>query len=166
MTRLSLVLFLFGFELSVSSNAAEAIRSQYQSLEIKQFGIPGNVGITNDYLEKLMADLVAEIGNTHRFGMVFREGTMGDDVPMPRLQLVGSISKFQRGSQMKRYMLGPGFGKTTLKAHVQFVDVQTGKVVLERDVDGKVIMGMYGGDSMGATLGLAKEVAKTAKKYL
>jgi hypothetical protein len=33
----------------------------------------------------------------------------------------------------------------------------------EKDVDGKVIMGLFGGDSKGATDGLAKEVAKDAR---
>ena len=36
--------------------------------------------------------------------------------------------------------------------------------MFEDDVDGKVIMGIYGGNSVGAARGLAKEVAKKAKK--
>jgi hypothetical protein len=166
MKRLSLAFVVFSLGLSVGSRAGEIAKGRYQSLEVKRFGVPGDVGITNDYVDKLTADLVAEIGNTRTFNRVYREGTMGTDVPKPILLLIGSITKFQRGSQAKRYLLGPGFGKTVLKAHVQFVDAKTGEVVFERDVDGKVIMGLYGGDSMGATRGLAKEVAHTARKYL
>ena len=51
-------------------------------------------------------------------------------------------------------------------AHVQFIDVATGSVVFEKDVDGTVWIGLFGGDSSGATRGLAKEVAKIAKKQL
>ena len=57
-----------------------------------------------------------------------------------------------------------GAGKTKIKAHVKFVDVSTGETVFEDDVDGKVIMGMFGGSSPGATRGLAKEVAKVAAR--
>jgi len=37
-------------------------------------------------------------------------------------------------------------------------------VLLDRKVDGKVVMGVMGGKSEGATNGLAKEVAKVTKE--
>jgi maltose-binding protein MalE len=43
-------------------------------------------------------------------------------------------------------------------------DAATGNVLFEKDVEGKVIIGLMGGDSAGATRGLAKEVAKVTKK--
>jgi hypothetical protein len=61
-------------------------------------------------------------------------------------------------------MVGFGAGKTKIVAHVKFVDAATGNVQLEKNVDGKVWIGFMGGESIGATKGLAKDVAKLARK--
>ena len=56
-------------------------------------------------------------------------------------------------------MIGPGVGKTKIVAHIRLYDPSADKTFLEKYVDGKVIMGFIGGESIGATRGLAKEVA-------
>ena len=148
-----------------TASAGEPTNKRFRSLEVKAFEVPGDIGMPMSFQDGLTADLIAELGKAGMFELVFREGTMSNAVPEPVLQLVGRITRFDKGSQFKRWMIGPGFGKTIIKAHAQFIDRQTGTVVFEKNVDGKVIMGLYGGDSVGATRGVAKEVVKTAKNY-
>ena len=47
---------------------------------------------------------------------------------------------------------------------LEYRDRDTGEVVYTAKADGKVWIGFFGGNSMGATKGLAKEVAKVTKK--
>ena len=67
-----------------------------------------------------------------------------------------------------RYMIGPaslaGPGKTRVVVALEYRDRDTGEVLHTARVDGKVWIGFFGGNSMGATKGLAKEVAKVTKK--
>jgi hypothetical protein len=57
-----------------------------------------------------------------------------------------------------------GAGQTKVKAHIKFIDRDTGEVLFEDDVDGKVVGGgLFKSESIGATEGLAKEVAKVTK---
>ena len=83
--------------------------------------------------------------------------------PTSVLKLVGTISKFEKGNRTKRYLIGFGAGKTKVVAHIKFID-SAGTVIYEKDVDGSVVIGFFGGSSNNATRGLAKEIAKTAKK--
>jgi len=80
------------------------------------------------------------------------------------LQLAGTITEFDKGNRAARYFVGFGAGRSKIQARVRFTDGATGAVVFEDDVDGKVVMGTFGGDSKGATRGLAKEVAKVTKR--
>ncbi len=160
-TNKTVALSLLGLLLATAASA-QTKKDYYQSLEICRFEVPGDVGVSSEYVDALTVNLVSELGNAKTFTRVFREGTI-EDAPAPGLRLIGQITQMKTGSQMKRYLIGFGAGKTVLKAHVQFVDKESGQVVYEKDADGKVIMGMYGGQSIGAARGLAKEIAKAAK---
>jgi curli biogenesis system outer membrane secretion channel CsgG len=80
------------------------------------------------------------------------------------LKLNGTVTHYDKGSRAKRYLVGFGAGKTKIVAHITVADKETGEVLFEDDVDGKVVMGGMGGDSLGATRGLAKEVAGKIKE--
>ena len=85
--------------------------------------------------------------------------------------LSGKIEKFKKGNRAARYMV-PGLGATSIKAHVEFIDPATKTPLCQDDVHGKVIIGVFGGDSKGATNGMAKgsgqdgqeEAAVTSKR--
>ena len=152
------------FALSLTN--AIAASSSYRTLEIQQFEVPGDIGLPPDFSGNLMADLVAEISRSKAFSHVYRAGTNLEGAAPPALRLTGRITEFRRGNRAVRYMVGFGAGKTVLKADIQFVDVETGKVIMQRTVDGKVVMGLLGGEAMGATRGVAKEVAKLARQSI
>lgn len=150
--------------LLVASTEAFAAEVRYRKVAILPFEVPATVGLPSDYSDGLVADLIAELGRSKAFEHVGRADGQSCVAESGTLRLTGRITEFRRGNRAVRYMVGFGAGKTVLKAEVEFTDAETGRVVLRRSVDGKVIMGLLGGESMGATRGLAKEVAKVARK--
>jgi hypothetical protein len=137
---------------------------RYASVQVIPFDTKEGVAFPPDFSVRLTEELVKELLGSERFTEVLREGEPPSEETTPRVKLAGTVTEFKKGSQMKRYMIGFGAGKTKIKATVRFTDAASGDVVYEKDVDGKVIMGFAGGDSMGAAHGLAKEVAKVAKE--
>jgi hypothetical protein len=144
--------------------AAPSLKGKYEAVEVTTFKVKPGVGFPADYLSKMNADLVHELGEKKKFKAVYAADNPPQPEPASRLRLEGEVIQFKPGSQAKRYFIGFGAGKTKIVAHVKFIDVETGQVVFEDDVDGKVVMGLLGGSSPGATRGLAKEVAKVAAK--
>jgi hypothetical protein len=151
---------------SAASDKKEAKAQQYRTVEVIPFDSKEGVLFPPDFHVRLTEELVSELLGSKRFAQVLREGETPNGDAGPMLKLAGTVTEFKKGSQMKRYMIGFGAGKTKIKASIKFTDAATGEVVFEDDVDGKVIMGFAGGDSMGAAHGLAKEVAKVAKEKL
>jgi hypothetical protein len=137
---------------------------RYASVQVAPFDTKEGVAFPPDFSVRLTEELLKELAGSERFTEVLREGESPSEEAAPRVKLAGTVTEFKKGSQMKRYMIGFGAGKTKIKATVRFTDAASGDVVFEKDVDGKVIMGFAGGDSMGAAHGLAKEVAKVAKE--
>jgi TolB-like protein len=139
--------------------------AKYEFIEVNRFEVQSGLDIPDVFLNSLEEDLIQQLRRTKRFREVLRSGIAATDTNAPVVRLVGTLQEFQPGSRMARYMV-PGLGKTRLQAHMKLLDRSSGEVLLERDVDGKVFMGLFGGDSLGATRGLAKEVAKATKNRL
>jgi hypothetical protein len=145
------------------SAAAAGPRSQYDAVAIAPFTVAAGLDVPPDYLVSLMQDIVAEVQKTKKF----RQVHLGEDAPGSEsalLRISGSITQFDKGNRAARYFVGFGAGRSKIQAHVTFTDAQTQELLLEDDVDGKVVMGTFGGDGRGATRGLAKELAKLAKR--
>jgi len=139
-------------------------KGKYNVVEITRFDVKEGINFPADYQVTLMEELNTQLRDTKRFKEVLREGETSPEPGAPALKLVGTVTKYDAGSRAARYLIGFGAGKTKIVAHVKFTDRATGQVLFESDVDGKVIIGFIGGDSLGATRGLAKEVAKKAKQ--
>jgi hypothetical protein len=139
--------------------------NKYGVVVVEPFTIAEGVAFTPDWLATLQEEVVQQMQKSGGFKETLRAGEKASNASEPILQLSGVVTEYQAGSRTKRYVLGPMFGKTKIVAHVKFME-PTGKVVLEKDVDGKVIIGFIGGDSIGATRGLAKEIVELAKNKL
>ena len=139
-------------------------KNKYQNIEVVRFDIKEGVNFPVDYLHTMTEELVSQLQQTGKFGQVLREGETPEKADVPTIRLVGTVTEFQPGSVAKRVLVGFGSGKTKVVAHVKFLDKATGEVLFEDDVDGKVWRGAVGGESIGATRGLAKEVAKVGKQ--
>lgn len=163
-TKRAFMAMLAGLSIAPGAMADDEFKNHYHNIEVRRFDLSSGVELPDDFRVTLMEDLVAQLNDTKAFRQVLREGEKAAEPRSPTLRLVGRVTRFSKGSRAKRYLIGPGFGKTILKAEIRFLDAATGEVRFEKTVDGKVIIGFIGGDSMGATRGLAKEVARVAKK--
>jgi hypothetical protein len=152
--------------LAQDAKTSTDIKNKYQNIEIVSFEIKEGVKFPPEARDVVMAQISEELTQIKRFRKVSKVGEPITEAEGPTVRLVGSVIEYSPGSRAKRYLIGFGAGATKVKAHIQLVDIATGNVVFERDVDGKVWIGMFGGDSSGATRGLAKEVAKVTKKQL
>lgn len=147
------------------SNAPRSIeKNKYQQIEVAKFEVKEGTEFPESYLTTLMGELVAQLQETKNFKHAFREGESQSGADTPAIRLTGVVTEFKAGSRAKRYVIGFGAGKTKVVADVKFIDKATGEVLYQGSVDGKVIIGLFGGESAGATRGLAKEVAKVAKQ--
>lgn len=160
------VILLGGVPIFAQNMKAGDIKNKYQNIEVTRFEIKEGIKFPAESLDVIMTQIVEELENLKRFKQVSSIGETIASAPGPTIRLSGTITKYKAGSRAKRYFIGFGAGMTKVVAHIKFVDTATGTVLFEKDVDGKVWIGLFGGASSGATRGLAKEVAKVTKKQL
>lgn len=143
-----------------SGNTTE---KKYQYVQVNRFDVQPGVDFPPDYQLTIVEDLNKEIEKIKGVKQVLRDG---EPLPeeQPVLLITGTITKYKKGNQAERYLVSFGAGATVIDAHIKCYDVATKEVLLEQDVDGKVVMGVMGGKSEGANNGLAKEIAKDVKK--
>ena len=145
------------------NKSSKTSEKKFQYVQVNRFDVQQGVDLPPDYQLTIDEDLVKELGKIKGMKQVLREG---EPLPQaePVLLVTGTITKYKKGSQATRYLVGFGAGSTVIDAHIKCYDATTKELLLERDVDGKVIMGLMGGKSEGANNGLAKEIAKDIKK--
>lgn len=101
---------------------------------------------------------LGEVKKTGIFGEVYRDGDRRAADVADRVVLHTDVRGFTQGSARERQVITVA-GKTSIKVHMQLVD-PAGKVVLEKDIEGKV---RFLGENMRATFDLAKGIAHTLK---
>lgn len=149
--------------------AAKPYEDKASTIEVVRFSIQPGVEFPPDYLVSLMEELVDQLKKTDKFLEVLREGekpTVPAAEDSRRLKLMGIVTAFQPGSRAKRNLIGFGAGKTRIAAHVLWFDAGSGELLWQADVEGRVVAGLTGGESIGATRDLAKKIAKETKKKL
>lgn len=171
------ILLVFGIVLlmmhpSVAQDVKNASsQTAIKSIEVSKFEIKEGVKFPETDRDTMMTEIVDELTKLKKFSEVKVPATAAAATTETPAQtatswilLTGTVTKYQPGSRTKRYLVGFGAGKTKVVASIKLIEKDTGKVLLEKDVDGKVIIGLFGGNSNGATRGLAIEVAKVTKK--
>lgn len=138
------------------------VKGKYYAIEVERFDAVSGVSLPTNYEIELAGDLAQQLEKKGFQRILRAEENPGES--SPSLRLTGTVTKFQKGSRALRYLSGFA-GKTKIVAHIKVEDRQSGEVLYETDADGKVVIGLFGGDSMGATNGLAKEIAKKVRKY-
>lgn len=149
-----------------TANAKDSITNKYQNIEVVRFEIKEGTNFPAESRDVIMTQIVEELKQLKKFKQVSNVGETISAEAGPTVRLSGTITKYKPGSRAKRYLIGFGAGATKVVAHITFTDTTTGNVLFEKDVDGNVWIGLFGGESSGATRGLAKEVAKVTKKQL
>ena len=144
----------------------ENLKDKYQNIEIVSFDIKEDAKLPAESRDVIMSQVVEELKQLKKFKQVSNTGETISQDAGPTVRLSGVITKYKPGSRAKRYLIGFGAGSTKVVAHITLTDATNGTTLFEKDVDGTVWIGVFGGDSSGATRGLAKEVAKVTKKAL
>lgn len=163
----SIAVIASAFVLTSSSTAqkksSNTVDKKYQYVQVNRFDVQPGVDFPPDYQLTVVEDLNKELGKIKGVKQILREG---EALPQqqPVLVVTGTVTKYKRGNQAARYLVGFGAGATVIDAHIKCYDATTKEMLLEQDVDGKVAMGVMGGKSEGANNGLAKEIAKDIKK--
>lgn len=148
---------------TAEKTSGNTIDKKYQYVQVNRFDVQPGINFPPDYQLTIVEDLNKELGKIKGVKQVLREG---EALPQEQrvLLVTGTITKYKKGNQAERYLVGFGAGSTVIGAHIKCFDASTKEVVLEKDVDGKVIIGLMGGKSEGANNGLSKEIAKDIKK--
>jgi hypothetical protein len=166
MKRVYVLLAVVSLLVAAAGAQGQVEKGKYRFIEVVRFDNAAGVEFPADRQVTLVEDLVKQLEGTKKFEPVLRSGEKPSNTSAAVVRLTGTITQYKPGSRAARYLIGPGVGTTKVVAQIKLVDASTGAVVLERKVDGKVMMGIMGGNSAGATNGLAKEVAKALKGQL
>ena len=163
-----LVLILLGCwpTFGQTTKKTEDLKDKYQNIEVVRFDIKEDTKFPVESRDVIMSQVVEELKQLKKFKQVSNTGETISQDAGPTVRLSGVITKYKAGSRAKRYLIGFGAGSTKVVAHITLTDATSGTTLFEKDVDGTVWIGVFGGDSSGATRGLAKEVAKVTKKVL
>jgi Domain of unknown function (DUF4410) len=148
---------------TAQKDSSKTSEKKYHYVQVNRFDVQQGVDFPPDYQLTIDEDLNRVLGKIKGMKQVLREGEPLPEAE-PVLLITGTITKYKKGNQATRYLVGFGAGETVIGAHIKCFDAATKELLLERDVDGKVIMGLMGGKSEGANNGLAKEIAKDVKE--
>jgi hypothetical protein len=140
------------------------LKNRYENIEVKPFDVRQGVDFPDAYMRTMMADVVKDLRGVKKFRRVLAGGETQEGDGAPTLQLVGTVTRFQRGNRGKRFISLGLAGNTIVVAHVKFIDKTSGQILIEADVDGLIYTGFLGGSPKGAPSGVGKDVAKIAKK--
>jgi len=154
------------FAFSVSAQQSAAAKKNYENIEVEKFTVEQGVKFPEATLDVMTAEIVAELKKLNKFKQVSMKtaGNTQANTTENTIALSGAVTKYKPGSRAARYLVGFGAGMTKVKARIKFVDAASGSVLFDKEIDGKVIIGFFGGNSNDATRGFAREVAKIAKK--
>lgn len=100
-----------------------------------------------------------QVKKTGIFEEIYRDGDRRAGNASGLVTLRADVLGFKKGSAMARQVTTVA-GKTSIKIHMQIVQPD-GKVLLEKDVEGKV---RFFGENMRATLNLGKSIARVLKE--
>ena len=119
---------------------------------------PGAISLPAEFQVALYENLVQELQKKGSFSQVYRDGDRNAADASGLVILYTTVTGFKQGSELKRDVTTVG-GATSITLHCKFTD-KNGKVMLERDITGKVRLI---GDNLKATDDFAKKAATVAQ---
>jgi hypothetical protein len=129
------------------------------AIQLERIVSPEGLLIPEDTRVSMYENVILQLIQTKKFQHVYRSGdrTAADAPDLVVLHLIPEA--FKPGSQKEREVITVA-GATSIKVKVQFTS-REGKVLLEKDVEGKV---RFYGENLRATYDLAKKVAGVVKQ--
>ena len=124
------------------------------AIQVERTGPTEDLVIPEDTRVATYENLILQVNKTKKFEHVYRSGDR-TAATVPDLVILRLIPEaFKAGSQKQREVTTIS-GATSIKVKIQFSS-RDGKVLLEKDVEGKV---RFYGENLRATYDLAKKVA-------
>ena len=136
-----------------------AAKSTSSAIEVEMIQ-PGEINLPAEFQVALYENLVQELQKEGGFSQVYRDGDRNATDASNLVILHTAVTGFKKGSELERNVTTVG-GATSITVHCRFTDKE-GKVLLERDIDGKV---RFFGDNLKATSDFAKKAAKVANEH-
>ena len=148
-------------------STAPLLCAQQQSARLKATAIEvemiqaGEISLPAEFQVALYENLVQELEKNGSFSQVLRDGDRNAAGASDLVVLHTAVTAFKKGSELERDVTTVG-GATSITIHCKFTDKE-GKVLLERDITGKVRLI---GDNLKATDDFAKKAATVAQEAL
>jgi hypothetical protein len=136
----------------------------FKAVTIEKFTVRQGVEFPDKDLDKLVEATVNNFRASKRFVAVNGPGQTQSTEAAPRVIVSGEVTKYVKGNQAARYLVGMGAGKTKIVVDVKLTNASTGEVLFNQTVDGDVTWGLFGGDSDSAKGGVADEIIREMKK--
>ena len=121
---------------------------------------PGEINLPAEFQVALYENLVQQLQKEGSFSQVYRDGDRNATGASDLVILHTAVTGFKKGSELERNVTTVG-GATSITVHCKFTDKE-GKVLLERDITGKV---RFFGDNLKATNDFAKKAAKVTSQH-
>jgi Domain of unknown function (DUF4410) len=141
------------------AQADPVAKSPSSAIEVEMIQ-PGEINLPAEFQVALYENLVQQLQKEGGFSQVYRDGDRNATDVSDLVILHTSVTGFKKGSELERNVTTVG-GATSITVHCKFTDKE-GKVLLERDIDGKV---RFFGDNLKATNDFAKKAAKVASEH-
>ena len=167
MIRIVLRVILAVLAVTLVGAGAETGKKKYEYVQVNRFDVQQGVDFPADALLRMVEEIARQFEQTKGLKQVMRQGeTIPEDKPV--LRVAGTVTGFKKGSRAARALVGFGAGATVVTAQLRLYDAATSELLLDRKVDGKVILGgLVASESAGATNGVAKEIVKVVRsKFL
>jgi hypothetical protein len=143
-----------------ASSAQDKIQPKLSASAIQIIPVHSDeVKIPAEFQMALYEHVIEKIQKTGKFQHVYRGGDKAAADTPDLITLHGNVTGFKQGSERARQVTTVA-GATKITIHCQFVD-KSGKVVLERDITGKV---RFLGGNLRATYDFAKKAAKVVQE--
>ena len=141
------------------AQAHPVAKSLSSAIEVEMIQ-PGEIDLPAEFQVALYENMVQQLQKEGGFYQVYRDGDR-NAIDAPDLVILHTaVTGFKKGSELERNVTTIG-GATSITVHCKFTDKE-GKVLLERDIVGKV---RFFGDNLKATNDYAKNVAKVASEH-
>ena len=141
------------------AHANPAAKSRSSAIEVEMIQ-PGKINLPAEFQVALYENLVQQLQKEASFSQVYRDGDRNATDASDLVILHTAVTGFKQGSELKRNVTTVS-GATSITVHCKFTDKE-GKVLLERDINGKVRLF---GDNLKATNDFAKKAAKVATQH-
>jgi hypothetical protein len=125
-------------------------------IQINRMGPADGLLVPEDFRISTYENVIAQVNKTKKFKNVYREGDKRA-ADAADLVIVNFMPQAYTAGSQKQREVTTIKGATSIKVKVQFTS-RDGKVLLERDIEGKV---RFFGENLRATYDLAKKVAAT-----